>query len=140
MGVHTYRKETKAVLMGSVKVADWRKELRHFELSPEAADALLKKVPADDNELGLNGSELLELLQGKGEIANYVVLSGAKEKVARTLAAMTKIAWEYDVPYSVDEVEYAKGDEYFDEFSAAYAVDDKGEMRLPNERDDDANG
>ena len=125
MNVHVYQKDTTVVLMGHVKIADWRTELRHFELSLEVADALLQKLPVDENELRLSGKDLLELLQHKGETASYVKLSAAKDKVIRTLTALTKAAWEYEVPFSVDEAKYAEGDEYFEDFSAAYVVEDK---------------
>ena len=122
MPVHEYRADTQIVLMGRVRVADWRNELRHLELSLAVADSLLAKLAPEDNELGLGATELLDLLPGQGEIADYVKLSDAGQKVNRTLTALTKIAWEHDVPSSVDEVERAEGDEYFDSFSAAYTV------------------
>jgi hypothetical protein len=123
MTMHEYREDTRIVLMGKVRVADWRTELRHFELSLEVAEALLQKLPVEDNELKLGGRDVLDLLQGRGEMAVYVKLSGAQEKVTRCLTALTKLAWENEVPFSVDEIERADGDEYFDDFSAAYPVE-----------------
>lgn len=122
MPVHEYRTDTQIVLMGRIRVADWRNELRHMELSLSVADSLLKKLAPEDNELELGAAELLDLLQGQGEIANYVKLSDAGQKVNRTLTVLTRVAWEHDVPSSVDEIERADGDEYFDSFSAAYTV------------------
>ena len=122
MPVHEYCTDTQIVLMGRIRVADWRNELRHLELSLAVADSLLARLAPEDNELALNATELLNLLQGEGEIANYVKLAEVCPKVNRTLTALTKMAWEYDVPSSVEEVQRADGDEYFDSFSAAYTV------------------
>jgi hypothetical protein len=108
--------------MGRIKVADWRNELRHLELSLPVAEALMDKLADEDNALRLNAKELVDLLQGEGEIADYVKLSGSAEKVTRTLTALTKVAWEHEVPFSVDEIERADGDEYFDSFSSVYLV------------------
>jgi hypothetical protein len=113
MTAHVYRSDTRIVLMGRIKVADWRNELRHLELSLPVAEALMDKLADEDNALRLNAKELVELLQGEGEIADYV---------KRTLTALTKVAWEHEVPFSVDETERADGDEYFDSFSSVYLV------------------
>jgi len=122
MAKHEYRNDTQLVLMGNVRVAKWRNELRHLELSLPVATALLAKVPAEENELGLSGADLIDLAHGRGEITNYVKLSGAASKVRRTFTALTRVAWEHDVPSSVDEVEPLDGDEYFDSFMTAYPV------------------
>lgn len=120
MTLHTYLKESKIVLMGWIKIADWRSELRHMELSLPIVESLLATLPPEDNELGLNASQLLDVMERRGPDATYLSISGAKDKLTRTLAALTKAAWEYEAPFSVDEVDDAPGDEYFDAFVAAY--------------------
>jgi hypothetical protein len=140
MTAHVYRRNTRLVLMGRIKVADWRNELRHLELSLPVAEGLMAKLADEDNELRLNAKELVDLLQGKGEIADYVKLSASAEKVTRTLTALTKVAWEHEVPFSVDEIERADGDEYFDSFSAAYLVDGSVRQHGPESEEEGANG
>ncbi|MDP4300216.1 hypothetical protein [Leptothrix discophora] len=122
MTLHVYQDDTKIVLVSRISVADWRNELRHFELSEETATCLLALLPPEDNELGLSGDQLLGLLRGTNETATFVKMSMAEGKVQRTLTALAKVAWEREAIYSVDETEAAKGDEYFVEYKTVYTV------------------
>ena len=102
-------------------------ELRRqrYELSMNEMRALLKVVQPSDNELHVTAEELDDLLSNTGQMSSYVAMADRGSAVKKLVAALSKAAWEDDLPWKLDQAEgYGIGDERFDKCVRAYVMPD----------------
>jgi hypothetical protein len=111
---------------------------QRYEISMEDMRRLLDMVPAADNELHVTAEDLDDLLTNTGEISTYVSMSARQDAVRKLLTALSKVAWENDLPWKLDQAEgYGIGDERFHECVRAYIMPDEnhplgvGSVTLP---------
>lgn len=105
-----------------------RLELRRqrYELSMNDMRALLQAISAADNELNVTAEEMDDLLTNAGTIATYVETAGRGAAVRKLVDALSKAAWENELPWKLDQAEgYGIEDERFHECVRAYIMPDE---------------
>jgi|GEM_PF-3373709 len=110
-----------------ILVPTWERKRKFITVDKCTTQALLDKLPVEDNPLSVTVDDLHDLLNNTGEISSRVALSNSQEQVQQLLHKLTVIAWKSEIPWEVHEHEIAKkGDEEFESFVRAFTSPPNG--------------